>query len=63
MIRTCGAPKPKGKVICENCTCDGRQDIEKLAKKANHLIKVLELLKNGNILKISTDALLNKLKE
>ncbi len=60
-IRSCGAPKPFDKLICDPCVCDGYGDVQIVAKNAIRTIRALELMEN-DVKVVKTEPLLKLLK-
>lgn len=48
-VRTCGAPKPYNRITCESCTCNGEQDVQRIAKNTLRAIGALERMQEGGI--------------
>ena len=60
-VRACGAPKNVQNLICKECVCDGKEDVQRLAFNAQRVIKALELM-DGQVDVVKVSSLLKLLK-
>ena len=61
-MNTCGAPKKVNMVTCEECVCDGKKDVQLVAKNALRVQSCLELMAQGGIEVVKVEPLLKLLK-